>query len=84
MTVGDDGLLSEASKSRREMAGPTGFEPAISTVTVWRGQPLLYGPTWLGWKESNPHRMIQSHASYRWTTSQKWLPEKDSNLQLPL
>lgn len=26
------------------MAGPTGFEPAISTVTGWRVRPLHYGP----------------------------------------
>jgi hypothetical protein len=26
------------------MAGPTGLEPATSTVTVWRSSQLSYGP----------------------------------------
>lgn len=32
-----------ASIELRNMAVPTGFEPAISSVTDWRGRPLLYG-----------------------------------------
>ena len=32
---------------------------------------------WLGGRDSNPDTMVQSHVSYRWTTSQSGIPRRD-------
>jgi hypothetical protein len=48
---------------------------AISALRGMRRRPALLRAlldefVWLGGRDSNPDRMVQSHVSYRWTTSQ--------------
>ena len=38
------GSLGSSGKTGSAMAGPTGFEPAISSVTGWHVGPLHHGP----------------------------------------
>src|SRR5262245_3846006 len=35
--------------------------------------------TWLGGRDSNPDTVVQSHVSYRWTTSQYWYTTEAGN-----
>lgn len=54
-----EGTLEECWPSdwptRAKLARKTGFEPAISSVTGMRGQPLPYKRKWSGREESNLH-----------------------------
>ena len=44
------------------MAGPTGFEPAISSVTGWHVWPLHHGPAGVTVAESTRHRQADQMA----------------------
>ncbi len=53
------------------MAGPTGFEPAISSVTGWHVGPLHHGPAGVTVPEHTRHRraLQLADSALRWATS---------------
>src|SRR5437773_6075924 len=51
---------------RRMLAPPPGHVEAIQVLVILRNSVRV----WLGGRDSNPDNVVQSHVSYRWTTSQ--------------
>ena len=47
---------------------------------MWFGFRDLWN--WLGGRDSNPDTVVQSHVSYRWTTSQSCLTEGTETLSI--
>ena len=46
-------------------------------IAPWPDVIARGGGGWLGGRDSNPDTVVQSHVSYRWTTSQlEWSPSE--------